>query len=232
MMVRVGLIVPEPKNNRWQIMMTTTSIRRTISLVIALVVSLVAGTCVAVADDDERHLFRIPGTDYDVALGSPSRQPDTAFARPLLAPIAIWLSKEFALPSIQRYPEVELLSSAAINALRYKGLSPRASNKIASDSGPATPQASETVAIYSDHEQTIYLAEGWSGRTPADLSVLVHEMVHHFQNVLGLRHECPQEREKLAYMAQERWLGLFGHNLETDFELDGFSLIGKTRCFY
>ena len=211
--------------------MTTTSIRRTIPFVIALVV-LVAGTCAAVADDNERHLFRIPGTDYDVALGAPSRQPDTAVARPLLAPIAIWLSKEFALPSIQRYPEVELLSSAAINALRYKGLSPRASNKIASDSGPATPQTSETVAIYSDHEQTIYLAEGWSGRTPADLSVLVHEMVHHFQNVLGLKHECPQEREKLAYMAQERWLGLFGHNLETDFELDGFSLIGKTRCFY
>ena len=212
--------------------MTATSIRRTISLVIALAVSLVVGASAAVANDMKGQLFRIPGTDYDVALGATSRQPEAALALPLLAPIAIWLSKEFDLPAIEHYPEVELLSAAAITALRYKGLSPHAPDKVASDSGPATPQTSETVAIYSDPAQTIYLAEGWSGRTPAELSVLVHEMVHHFQNVLGLKHECPQEREKLAYMAQERWLGLFGHSLEQDFELDGFSLLGKTRCFY
>jgi hypothetical protein len=42
------------------------------------------------------------------------------------------------------------------------------------------------------------------------------------RNMLGLKHECPQEREKLAYEAQDRWLHLFGHSLETDFELDGF----------
>jgi Domain of unknown function (DUF6647) len=212
--------------------MTMTSIRPTISPVIALVVSLVAGTCAAIAGDNERQLFRIPGTDYDVALGATSQQSDAALARPLLAPIAIWLSKEFALPSIQRYPEVELLPADEITALRYKGLSPHAPDKTVSDSGPATPQPTETIAIYSDHAETIYLAEGWSGRTPTDLSVLVHEMVHHFQNVLGLKHECPQEREKLAYLAQERWLRLFGHSLEQDFELDGFSLLGKTRCFY
>jgi hypothetical protein len=56
-----------------------------------------------------------------------------------------------------------------------------------------TPPRGETVAIYSDHAQTIY------------------EIVHHFQKMLGLKHECPQEREKLASMAQERWLALFGH---------------------
>ena len=211
--------------------MTTTLIRRNTALVLALAILVVADTSFA-AGDGERQSFRIPGTDYDVALGAVSQQPVAAIARPLLAPIAVWLSKEFALPSIQHYPEVELLSPDAITAMRYKGLSPHASNKAASDDGPSTPQASEIVAIYSDHAQTIYLAEGWSGRTPADLSVLVHEMVHHFQHVLGLKHACPQEREKLAYLAQERWLGLFGHNLEKDFELDGFSLLGKTRCFY
>ena len=35
-----------------------------------------------------------------------------------------------------------------------------------------------------------------------------------------------------AYTAQERWLGLFGHSLEQDFELDGFSLLAKTRCMF
>ena len=62
--------------------------------------------------------------------------------------------------------------------------------------------------------------------------MLVHELVHHFQNVLGLKYECPQEREKLAYIAQNRWLTLFGHSLESDFHMDAFSLLVKTQCFW
>ena len=61
----------------------------------------------------------------------------------------------------------------------------------------------DTIAIYYDATRTIYLPEGWTGDTPAELSVIVHEVVHHFQNVLRLKYECPQEREKLAYIAQE-----------------------------
>ena len=57
-------------------------------------------------------------------------------------------------------------------------------------------------------------------------------MVHHLQSVAGLKYECPQSREKLAYQAQERWLALFGRDLAQDFELDGFSLLAKTKCFY
>jgi hypothetical protein len=83
-----------------------------------------------------------------------------------------------------------------------------------------------------DAERTIYLSTAWTGDSPADLSVLVHEMVHHQQNLAGEKFECHQEREKLAYAAQERWLNRFGHSLEADFELDGFSLLAKTRCLY
>ena len=90
----------------------------------------------------------------------------------------------------------------------------------------------DTLAVYIDGAEIIYLIEGWTGRTPADLSVLVHEMVHHFQYKLGLKHECPQDREKLAYAAQDRWLHLFGHSLESDFELDGFSVLVKTHCLH
>ena len=52
---------------------------------------------------------------------------------------------------------------------------------------------------------------------PAELSILVHEMVHHFQNMLGLKYECPQAREALAYRAQDQWLGLFGRDLGDGF---------------
>jgi len=57
-------------------------------------------------------------------------------------------------------------------------------------------------------------------------------MVHHLQNVGQLKFECPQAREEIAYKAQNQWLGLFGHDLEQDFQLDGFSILVKTKCFY
>jgi hypothetical protein len=32
----------------------------------------------------------------------------------------------------------------------------------------------------------------------------------------GAAYQCPAEREKLAYEAQDKWLGLFGRNLEAE----------------
>ena len=140
-----------------------------------------------------------------MVLGEATQKP----SEPLLGAIALWVSKEFGLSTIQRYPEIAIVSSDVIIGLRYKGLLPSTGQEMAAGAAMARPQTNDTLAIYSDREQTIYLAEGWSGGTAAGLSILVHEMVHHFQNVLGVKHECPQEREKLAYKAQDRWLSLF-----------------------
>jgi hypothetical protein len=96
----------------------------------------------------------------------------------------------------------------------------------------AISSESDTVAVYSDSAQTIYLLQGWTGSTAAELSILGHEMVHHIQHLAGLKYECPQAREQLAYLAQDRWLNLFGHSLAQDFDLDAFSLLVKTKCFY
>ena len=81
-------------------------------------------------------------------------------------------------------------------------------------------------------EATIYLPADWTGSTPAEVSVLVHEMVHHLQNVANTKFECPQAREQLAYAAQQRWLGLFDRTLEDEFQLDPFTLLVTTRCMY
>jgi hypothetical protein len=202
-------------------------VRQSIHLFVAVGLSIAGGALTATAET-----FRIPGTDYDMTLDAGAQPPNFSFSEPLLSAIAVWLSKEFDLPAIHRYPDIKLVSSGAIAALRYNRLLPHAPYDAARDAGPAIPQTDETVAIYVDDTQTIYLTEGWTGQTPADLSILVHEMVHHFQNKLGLKHECPQEREMLAYQAQDRWLRLFGRSVETDFDLDGFSLLVKTRCFH
>lgn len=151
---------------------------------------------------------------------------------PLLAAIQDWLVSEFDLPRVERQPRIELAPPASIALLRYEGLlsTPRPGG--APNGALDLSSESDIVAVYVDSTETIYLPERWTGTTAAELSVLVHELVHHVQNVGGLKYACSQEREKLAYEAQERWLGLFGRSLERDFDLDGFSLLVKTRCLY
>ena len=88
----------------------------------------------------------------------------------------------------------------------------------------------EVIAFYDDATRTIYLSDSWNARKPADLSVLVHEMVHHLQNVGDLRYPCPASREKIAYAAQDAWLSLFDKTLMDEFALDSFTLKLTTEC--
>jgi len=182
------------------------------------------------AERIDQYSVKVPGTGYEVRLDGTERNP--TLDEPLLTAIANWLSIEFDLPILGRHPRIELVPPAEIAALRYRGHFPNAGTERKLNGASAASPERDVVAVYSDSARTIYLRDEWTGRTPAELSVLVHEMVHHLQNLAGLKYECPQAREKLAYLAQERWLGLFGHDLAQDFELDGFSLLAKTRCFY
>ena len=114
--------------------------------------------------------------------------------------IETWLSSQFDLPAIRQHPGVEFAPPAKIAALRFMTLLSDPGAQIAPNDRVSSAQY-DTVAVYHNVTRTIYLPESWTGGTPAELSVLVHELVHHFQNVLGLKYECPQEREKLAYIA-------------------------------
>jgi hypothetical protein len=142
--------------------------------------------------------------------------------RALLKGIAAWLAAEFGLPVVDELPEVTLASADHITGLRFRHL----------PHGHLAAEDADIVAVYDDDARTIYLPDGWTGQSPAELSVLVHEMVHHLQNVGGQKFACAEERERPAYEAQDRWLGLFGGSLERDFEIDPFTLLVRTRCFY
>jgi hypothetical protein len=76
------------------------------------------------------------------------------------------------------------------------------------------------MGAYDDAVNTIYLPKGWTGKTPAETSILVHQMVYHVQNLAGLTYECSWERERLAYSAQESWLRLHDSNLWDAFAID------------
>lgn len=146
----------------------------------------------------------------------------------LLTAIALWLSANFNLPVSNESPKVELVSQAKIMAIRYQAFAVERRYDI--KAMPPVSDSRDTVAIYDDSNRTIYLPLTWTGSTAADLSVLVHEMVHHLQNVGSLKYECPAAREQLAYLAQDKWLGLFGQDLEHAFEIDKFTLKVSTSC--
>lgn len=153
-----------------------------------------------------------------LAAAPPSAAAGPRDAPPLLDTIALWLTANFDLPPSAEAPALVSVPDSELVAMRY---------------GPgATVPSGETVAVYDDAGRTIYLTEGWTGRTPTEISVLVHEMVHHLQSAAGMRFACPGEREALAYRAQDAWLGLFGETLESAFGIDAVTLLVGTVCTY
>jgi hypothetical protein len=133
----------------------------------------------------------------------------------LLTLIVTWLSANFELPAHYEHPAVVFLPPDRIAGLRY---------------GSPLSGSQDVVAVYHDNQRTIYLPEGWTGKSPAEVSILVHELVHHLQNVGKQFIRCPQEREKEAYAAQEAWLGMFGQNLAGEFGIDAMTLKISTSC--
>jgi hypothetical protein len=133
-----------------------------------------------------------------------------------LSCIAVWLVDEFGLPMARESPRIEIEDEGELARLRL---------------GDSVPnQAHDILALYDDATRTIHVSEEWSKATPAALSVLIHEMVHHLQNLGEMTYECAEAREKTAYDAQERWLSRSGKSLESEFGIDPMTRLMRTRC--
>jgi len=160
---------------------------------------------------------------------SVSLHSDTAqLTEALLDDIVTWLSSNFDLPAIKQRPVVEFASKMELARLRARD---RTSSQGFMESDGQLARR-EVVALYDNETRTILLPDDWGGTSPADQSVLVHEMVHHLQNVGGLKFVCPQAREKLAYLAQDKWLERFGLSLENEFDVDMFTVLITSACMY
>ena len=183
----------------------------------------------AVATDSVQKRL-IPGTDYELVFGSVMfSPPDNHAANVLLATLTLWTAKQSGLPESPELPKLVFVTPAKMADVRYKGLLGANVTRTRSV-GNTAPR--ETVAVYDDATKTIYLREGWTGQTPAELSILVHELVHHLQNLGRIKHECPQERERVAYRVQNQWLWLFDSDLERAFDIDPMTLLATTTCGY
>jgi len=161
---------------------------------------------------------RITAVALCLAAGGVAAAGEPRAAPPVLDTVALWLAANFNLPASVEAPALVGVPEAELVVMRY---------------GPrSTVPPGDVVAVYDDAGRTIYVAHNWTGRTAAELSVLVHEMVHHLQSAADMRFACPGEREVLAYRAQDAWLGLFGESLESAFGIDRATLLIAAACTY
>lgn len=149
----------------------------------------------------------------------------------LFTEIVTWLTTNFDLPAIYEFPHVELVPATELAGKRIKHipLGVGRENGFSNSAVQVAPQRT-VVAVYNNSIKTIFLADSWTGRTPVEVSILVHEMVHHLQTLGNLKYECPGAREKPAYLAQDQWLKMFGMTLEKEFEIDQLTLLVMTAC--
>jgi Domain of unknown function (DUF6647) len=168
----------------------------------------------------------------EIGYRAPVPKVKTPAMQDLIIVIAAWLSVNTGLPAADNLPAVETVSPAEMGALHAERV--RASS-IGGSQGAASPIATgnaELYAFYDDKSRTIYLPAGWNAHAPADVSLLVHEMVHHLQNVGGVAYECPQAREKPAYDAQTLWLKAFGREFASEFSEDPMTVHLRTHCMF
>lgn len=134
----------------------------------------------------------------------------------LLDTIQNWLTANFELRRAPKLPKLAKVSARELVEIRYGSTSAVAPGDV--------------VATYDRDRGAILLADDWTGQSVEDISVLVHEMVHHMQVSAGMRYACPAEMEKLAYEAQDAWLKLFRSDLDRAFGIDDMTLLFATVC--
>ncbi len=148
----------------------------------------------------------------DISKLQPGDIPTTA----ALTSMVTWVSNTVGLPADYNLPTIERVSHMKLAAVFH---------------GSQFVSPGRGLGVYDDDRKAILLPSEWTGSKPEDLSILVHEMVHHLQNMAGLQFQCAQEREKLAYLAQERWLAASGRSLEMNFGIDPETFLFNTECY-
>lgn len=85
-------------------------------------------------------------------------------------------------------------------------------------------------ALYSHRTSTVYLSDQVDLSSIRGASILLHELVHHYQNVSGAMdsYSCIRESERLAYETQRIYLESNGAELMP--ELNAFNIAMRSLC--
>lgn len=112
--------------------------------------------------------------------------------------LELWIDRETDLPRRKIAPNIRFID-----------------NLYAVDAGePAMTIGRKTRGLYDPETATIILVHPWSADNPSDLSVLLHELVHHRQS--AVHWACLGAMEHPAYKLQEKWLNQFNLALDVN----------------
>ena len=148
----------------------------------------------------------------DISKLQPGEIPTTA----ALTSVVTWVSNTVGLPANYNLPTIERVSHMKLAAVFH---------------GSQFVSPGRGLGVYDDDGRAILLTSEWTGSKPEDLSILIHKMVHHLQNVAGLQFQCAQEREKLAYIAQESGWPPPGEVWRLSFGIDPETFLFNTECY-
>jgi hypothetical protein len=109
-----------------------------------------------------------------------------------------WLDQETKYESVQTRPTIKIIAAKQAQEI----------------SGTAKGHSGRTRGLYDAESQTIFLVEPWTPKNVNDVSVLLHELVHHRQ--AGHHFYCPAAQEKDAYRIQDAWLNLRGQRAKVN----------------
>lgn len=140
-----------------------------------------------------------------------------------------WIAANSVLTMPDRLPGLRFVAPDRMAGLRVDLAGPGHAVDAATGPGPGDGAGDDIVAFYVARSATIYLPAGWTGASAVEMSVLVHEMVHHMEAVMT---GGGAGDERLAYLLQDRWLQAHGSSLEQSFGIDPFSRAMLTEWLY
>lgn len=124
---------------------------------------------------------------------------DTGTIAGLVENLDQWLDAHFSLPRNAGSPDIRWIDR----------------HSAASLAGPQLQAHENLRGLYDPDSQTIWLVQPWNARDPRDVSVLLHELIHHRQAVAGHWY-CPAAQELPAYRTQQKWLAGLGLELDVN----------------
>lgn len=135
----------------------------------------------------------------------------------LMTALMVWASAQTGLPVPDTHPTVVMADSCEIER-EYRG----------DPNWACTGDGMRITAIYNQETRTMTLPDTWSPDSLYDVSILLHELVHHMQAEQGLTNgkvECPgRDIERPAYEAQLAFIEATG--------LPGFQTLGINGLAY
>ena len=120
----------------------------------------------------------------------------------ILTALMIWIGANTSFDTNFPLPEVVFLPQETMNKMYYKD------NEHDADS---------LHGMYDKDNDVIILPDSWDITQGWDQSVLLHEMIHYYQDQNDIKFNCTQEMEKDSWPIQQRYLKQ-EHNYNWDYD--------------